>query len=81
MAKGRKKATQSEDENGSEEGTRKRNFADYVFEEHFPDGEIRPMGLVLNYPQEAAKVKEWLTNNAAIRGVKGTIRIAKKIYS
>lgn len=81
MAKGKQRKVETEEQIEVEGEKRKRQFCDYVFEEHREGERPIELGLVMNYPQEAAKVKEWIEAHKEELGIEGTVRIAKKIYA
>lgn len=58
-----------------------RNFKDYTFEEHHEDGTVTPIGITLNYPMEAEKVKAFLEERKNDLGITGKIRICVKRYT
>jgi hypothetical protein len=81
MARSKKSNQAGGDAGGDEKEKGTRTMADYVFEDHQPDGKVDLIGLTMNYPSEAAKVQAFLENNRKALGITGTIRICKKIYS
>lgn len=64
-----------------DEATGTRVKADYVFEDHHPDGTVTQIGLTLHYPSEAKQVQAFLEYRREELGIEGVIRICKKIYS
>ena len=63
------------------EPRKERNLCDYVFEDHVEGEPARELGLTLHYPSDAQTVARWIEANADALGVKGKIRVCKKIYS
>lgn len=81
MSRSKKNAPALSESSNGEDEKRIRSMSDYVFEEHKEDGYVRMIGLTMNYPSEAEKVKAWLEKNKESMGIEGTIRICRKIYA
>jgi hypothetical protein len=62
-------------------GVVKRNFHDYVFEFHHPDGTVTYPGLVMHYPKEVAAVQSFLDQLEGFVPEGSRLRVCKKIYS
>lgn len=74
MAKGKSVSSSSEP-------ARTRQLCDYVFEDHWEDGTVHPIGITTNYPSGNDSIKAFLDANRKKLDIKGIIRIAKKMYS
>lgn len=82
MSKRKTATTEGNTDSSSEDTGKTRVRIDYFFEFHLPDGSIQPLGLVLNSPTEANKVKTFLLESGYFDRPKDSdIKVCQKRYS